>query len=180
MEYLRIIGCAVLKKSPGNEFFSLDQVVEVTGLNRNDVRRTLQRLSHEKLVVEIQKQIKAQEQYPRGRPIMTITYHVADQEKLKTRVAPKLKEGTAQDRMWSVIRNKSKMDAHFTTHDVIILAEVGRENARWFLKMLRRAGIIQPSKPRGQGAYWTLVKDPGPKRPYVGDQKKKANGLRLG
>ncbi len=92
---------------------------------------------------------------------------------MAVRVAHKLKEGTAQDRMWSVIRNKSKMDGHFTTHDVVILAEVKREMARWTLKMLRRAGYIRPSKPRGRGTYWTLVKDPGPRRPYVGDMKRK-------
>ncbi len=167
MEHLRIIGCAVLQKSPGNEFFSLDQIVEVTGLNRIEVRRALEKLHREKLVLKIEKRTKPQEEYPRGRPVLEITYHVASQEKLQTRVAPKLKEGTTQDRIWSVIRNKSKMDGHFTTHDIVILGEVKRESARWTLKMLRRAGFIVPSKARGRGTYWTLVKDPGPQRPYI-------------
>lgn len=172
-ERLRIIGCAILEKTSG--FFSLDQIVELTGFDRGETRHVLERLSRDKLIIQIEKQIKAKEEFPRGRPVMAITYCTGKQGELKTRITPKLKEGTAQDRVWSVIRNKSKMDGHFTIHDLIILAEVKRESVRWFTKMLRRAGYIAPSKPRGQGVYWTLIKDPGPKRPYVGDMKKKVS-----
>ncbi len=84
------------------------------------------------------------------------------------KIGPKLREGTAQDRIWSVIRNKSKLDGYFTVQDLITLAEVKREMARWFVKMLRRAEYIKPSKPMGPGVEWRLIRDCGPRRPYVG------------
>ena len=173
-ERLKIIGEIVLEK---NGFFTVKKIARETGISTADVKTVLDRLFREGLLLRFKIDPKFAPLAP-GRPKMKAVYQMANQKKMAERVAPKIKEGTAQDRMWSVVRNKSKMDGQFTTHDVVILAEVGRENARWFLKMLRRAGIIRPSKPRGRGAYWTLVKDPGPRRPYVGDQKKKliANG----
>ncbi len=175
VERLRIIGCAVLEKSPGNEFFSLDQIIEITGLDRIAVRRSLEQFSREKLILKLSKRptyLRAEIGLPKGRPPLAITYHVKSKKKLRERVIPKLKEETDQDRMWSVIRNKQEVDGYFTIRGVIILAEVKRENARWFVKMLRRAGIVRPSKSGGPGVTWTLIKDPGPRRPYVGDQKK--------
>ncbi len=174
VERLRIIGCAVLEKSPGNEFFSLDQIVEITGLDRIAVRRSLEQFSREKLILKLSKRptyLKAEIGLPKGRPPLAITYHVKNKKKLRDRVIPKLKEQTAQDRMWSVIRNKQEMDGHFTVRDVIILSGTKREHARWFVKMLRRGGFVKPSKPGGPGVTWTLIKDPGPRRPYVGGKE---------
>jgi hypothetical protein len=105
---------------------------------------------------------------------------VAGKKKLAERIAPKLKEETAQDRMWSVIRNKSEMDGCFKVRDVIILADVKRENARWFVKMLRRAGYIRPSKPGGPGVEWRLIRDCGPKRPYVTSRQKAVGSRQKG
>jgi hypothetical protein len=173
MEKLRIVGGAILEQ-PASEFFTLDQVIEITGLDRAGIRRALERLSREKIVVKIEKKpgyIKVENAYPypeaKGRPPLAITYRVKDRGKLTGRVAPKLKENTAQDKMWSVIRNKSRHDGSFTVRDVITLAEVKFENARWYIKMLRRGGIVQASGKCGHGTSWTLIKDPGPRRPYV-------------
>ena len=181
VEKLRIVGCAILKR-PTNQFFTLDQIIEITGLSRIGVRRILERFSRERLVLKITKMpnyFKGEIAPPKGRPPLAITYHVAAKKKLSDRVAPKLKEGTAQDRMWSVIWNKSEMEGCFTLRDVVILAAVGRENARWYLKMLRRAGFVRPSKARGRGVYWRLIKDPGPKRPYVsGRQRVESKSLK--
>jgi DNA-binding Lrp family transcriptional regulator len=163
-ERLKIIGEIVLEK---RGFFTVKKIAREAGISPADVQTVLDRLFREGLLLRFKIDPKFAAVAP-GRPKMKAVYQMANQKKMAGRVAPRLKEGTAQDRMWSVVRNKSKMDGLFTTHDVIILGEVGRENARWFLKMLRRAGIIRPSKPRGQGTYWTLVKDPGPRRPYVG------------
>lgn len=177
MEKIRIIGCAILKKSPGNEFFSLDQIIEVTGLDRIGIRRVLEQLTREKLILKIDKRpgyMKVTNAHPypesKGRPPLAITYHVKNKKKLTERVAPKLKEGTALDRMWSIIRARGR----FTVRDLIVLAEVGLENARWFVKMLRRAGFVRPLRPGGPGVEWILIKDPGPKRPHVGKAKVKA------
>lgn len=168
IERLKIIGEIVLEKKG---FFTVKKIAQEAGISAEGVQVVLDRLFREGLLLRFKIDPKFAP-VNRGRPKMKAIYQMADKRKMAGRVAPKLKEGTAQDRMWSVIRNKSKMDGQFTTRDVIILAEVGRENARWFTKMLRRAGIVKPSKPRGQGTYWTMVKDPGPARPYVGDMKK--------
>ena len=173
MEMLRFTGCAVLGKSSGHEFFSLNQIIEITGLNRIAVRRVMEQFNREKLILKITKRpnyFKGEIAFPKGRPPLSITYHLNNKKKLIERIAPKLKENTSQDRIWRVIR--ARID--FTVQDLIVLAEVGRENARWFTKMLRRAGIIKQVS-RGQ---WRLVKDLGPRRPYVGDQiqaKRKAH-----
>jgi DNA-binding IclR family transcriptional regulator len=143
MEKLRVVGAVVADKN--TEFFSLDQVVELTGFERTEVRRALEKLLREKLVLKITRTPK-DPTWMKGRPRLTITYHVADQEKLVERVAPRLKEDTAQDRMWTAMRYKSHADGSFTLADVITLAKVGREHARWFVKMLRRAGYVEPSK----------------------------------
>lgn len=175
MENLRFIGCAILE-GPGGEFFSLDRLVGVTGLDRKAVRRVMERLTRERLIIKVSqkpgyhKQDSIQIEFHGGRPPLAITYHVANRKKLIEKVAPKLKDGTAHDRMWRIIRAKGI----FTISDLIILAEAKRENARWFAKMLRRAGIIAPSKAAGHGVTWRLIKDVGPKRPYVTDQKRRA------
>jgi hypothetical protein len=158
MERLRFIGCAILQKSPGNEFFSLDQLIEITGLKRIEIRRTIEKLSREKLVMQIQKM--PDYELVKGRPRLAITYHIANKKKLIERMAPKLKEGTALDKMWAIIRAR----INFTVQDLIVLAEVKRENARSFVKALRRAGIVRNIGYRD----WALIKDTGPRRPYVG------------
>ena len=167
MEKLRIIGLVIVGKS--NQFFTLDRLIEITGLDRISIRRALEKFSREKLVLKIDKKagyLKVENAYPypetKGRPPLSITYRVKDKKKLINRVAPKLKEDTAQERMWKIIRARIK----FRISDLIILAEAKRENARWFVKMLRRAGIVGQTS-RGQ---WVLYKDTGPRRPYVGEQ----------
>jgi hypothetical protein len=112
----------------------------------------------------------------RGRPKKRVIYLVSCKQRLEARVSPKLKEDTAQDRMWRAIRAKSQVDGFFTRIDLIVLAEVSSEMAKWFTKMLRRAGIIQPSRNSGRGVKWRLIKDPGPKRPHVGSKQEAKRG----
>jgi DNA-binding Lrp family transcriptional regulator len=164
VERLKIVG-EILPEEKG--FFTVKKIAEKTGLPQSDVQTVLDRLFREGLVLRFRLDPKFAP-ISRGRPAARTFYQKSSKKKIADRVAPKLKEGTAQDHMWSVIRNKQEMDGHFTVRDVIILADVGRENARWFVKMLRRAGIVR-QRSRGE---WTLIKDPGPKRPYVGNQKR--------
>jgi predicted transcriptional regulator of viral defense system len=165
-ERLQIIGEIVLEK---RGFFTVRKIARESGISPNSVQVVLDRLFREGLLLRFRIDPKFAPLTP-GRPKKKALYEIQNRKKLADRVLPRIREGAASDKMWSVIRNKTKMDGHFTTHDVVILAEVGRENARWFLKMLRRAGFIRP-RGRGRGNYWTLVKDPGPKRPYINDQK---------
>jgi len=118
-------------------------------------------MKREGLVIEIRKSIiKTGEN---GRPKTSLLFHVANKKKFIERVSPKLKENTAQDRMWKIIRKTQP----FTINDLLTLARANYENARWFLKGLRTAGYIQSSG-KGINVTWMLVNDPGPKRPYIG------------
>ena len=171
MEKLRIIGAAILDRE-GNEFFTLDQVVEISGVDRLAVRRILEKLNRESLVIRIAKKptyqlANVEIELGKGRPPLALTYCVGNKKKLTERVAPKLRENTTYDRMWSVIRNKNKVDGNFSVRDLVTLGEVKRENARWYLKRLRKAGFVQPSKAGGRGVTWVLLKDPGPRRPAI-------------
>lgn len=168
MEKLRIIGKAVLE---ANGFFSLDQIARLTGISRKYTTDVLVVFSQEGLIKKIKKQRK--EHVPGHSPMYSLTYRVTDKDALAERLAPRLRKDTAQDKMWKVIRYLRI----FTRSDLIRTAEVSRENAKWYTKMLHRAGYIKPSSAGGPGVEWRLVKDVGPKRPYV-TSKQKAEGRR--
>jgi Fic family protein len=167
MNNLRIIGVAILEH---HGFFSLDQIARETKILRRYVNDVLVVFCQEGIIKKIKKQKK--EHRPGLPPAFSLTYRVANQKKLAERIAPRLKENTGQDRMWSVIRNKTKADGFFTLRDLVILAGVIKGSARCYLKSLRKIGIIQPSRSGGgPGVEWRLLRDPGPRRPYVGNQK---------
>ena len=159
MNKLRIIGKAILEHHPYG-FFSLDQIAGLTKISRKYITDVLVVLSQEGLIKKIRKQRK--EHIPGHSPRFSLTY-TANRKGLAARIAPKLKEGTIQDRMWFVIRGKR----FFTLRDLTIVAGAKRGMARWFVKALRRMGIIRPLRPGGPGVVWALIKDIGPKRPYV-------------
>ncbi len=163
MEVLRPIGAVILERM-STSFFSLDQLMEISGHGRIPVRRALERLCREGIIKKIEKFQQGtfrDGEFLRGRPALQITYRLADKKKLAARIASKLKEGTAADRMWKVIRYQGR----FNRHELVSLAEVTFENAKWYTKQLRKAGIIIPSKKGGPGVEWVLIKDTGAKRP---------------
>jgi len=163
MEVLRPIGKIILEKMSVS-FFSLDRLVEISGRERVPVRRALERLCREGIVRKIEKYQKATFQngeFLRGRPPLQISYRLADKKKLAARIAPRLKEGTAADRMWKVIRYKKI----FSRRDLIVLGGATFENAKWYTKQLRKIGVIAPLGKGGPGVEWELIKDSGAKRP---------------
>jgi DNA-binding Lrp family transcriptional regulator len=162
-ERLKIIGEIILQEQG---LFSVKKVARETGLSVGDVQTVLDRLFREGVLLRFKRDPEFASL--RGRPKSKMIYERSSRKVLLQKIGPRLKEDTAQDRMWSVIRNKSRFEGFFTVRNLVLLAEVKRENARWFVKMLRRAGIIRPSKPGGPGVEWILVKDVGPRRPYVG------------
>jgi len=160
MNKLRIIGKAILDQYP-NGFFSLDQISKLTGILRKYTTDVLVVFSQEGLIKNVKKIRK--EHVPGYSPRFSVIYKVLNKKALAARIAPKLKEDTIQDRMWFVIRKKQS----FVLQDLIILAGAKRNSARWYFKALRRAGVIRPLRPGGPGVEWVLVRDSGPKRPYV-------------
>jgi hypothetical protein len=171
MNKLRIIGKAILDNFPCG-FFSLDQLVGLTKISRKYVTDVLVVFSEEGLIKKIAKQRK--EHIIGHSPRFSLTYR-AKRKALAARIAPKLKEETIQDKMWKVIRGKRQ----FGLRDVIVLADVKRGMARWYLKALRGLGIIEPSRTGGGvGVEWRLVSDPGVKRPYIkGNRKPNDRGI---
>ncbi len=132
-------------------FFSLDQIAESARLSRGTVRTALNALCSAGLVTRISLR--------RGMIGEAIRYRGIN-TKLRKALEPKLQENTAADAMWKVIRFKKV----FQTRDLRVIAGATKENARWFIKMLRRAGYIK-ERP---GQQWVLTEDPGVRRPYVG------------
>ena len=168
MNKLRIIGKAILEHHP-NAFFSLDQIARLTKISRKYVTDVLVVFSGEGLIKKIAKQRK--EHIPGYSPRFTLTYRVVDKKALAARIAAKLKEETIQDKMWFIIRKKK----FFTLRDLIILTGAKRNSARWYFKALRRAGVIRPLRRGGPGVEWMLVRDCGPRRPYVKTNRKARN-----
>jgi len=162
---LKIVSEAISLKGG---FFSAKQIAKETSIDFKDVQIVLDRLFREGMVQRFDLIPNPGEGAPlRGRPKKRTIYQIADGRSFVNRFKPKLKPDTAADRMWKVIRGKRD----FSIKDLVVLAEVKRENARWFVKMLYRARYISPSKSGGPGVEWSLIKikDPGPKRPYLGN-----------
>lgn len=164
MERFKIIGNKLLGL---NGFFSVRTIAKETGIDPKEVRIVLDRMLREGLVERYE--LRKISNQLRGRPGAVLVYQVKKKDNLEKRIIPKLKTDTAMDRMWKVIRYRR----NFTRRDLRIDAEAGFETAKWFTKMLARAGYVKQIARR----EWALVKDPGPKRPYVNDQKKHSRGV---
>jgi len=166
MERLKIIGEVVLGEKGCFTVGKVSRMIPPeAGLSAQDVRTVLDRLFREGLLLRIKIDPRfAPAAGLRGRPPAKLLYQKKSKKNLAEKIAPKIKENTALDRAWSVIRNKSRLEGSFTVADVVMLGEIGRENARSFVKMLRRAGIVRNVGYR----EWVLIKDTGPRRPYVG------------
>lgn len=170
MNKTRIIATELLKCD--RKFFSLAQIVKITGLNRDVVRDILLTLHSEGFLRRIHKN---PEPYIRGKGplLMNIRYRLITPKKLAQKIAPKFKgENTASDRLWFIIRKKrvfTRRDLRVLTCDMKGQPTMSKETVRWFTKMLARAEIIKQIN-RGE---WILVKDTGPRRPYIGDQTAK-------
>jgi hypothetical protein len=170
MSKIGAIGKAIIDHYP-NGFFSIDQIVEVTKLSRKCVSDTLFILSQEGLVKKITKQKK--EHIPGHAPRFSVIYVIAKRKALAARLAPHLKEETAQDRMWFAIRKKR----YFGLRDLIMLSGAKRAMVRWYLKELRGLGIIRPSRTGGgPGVEWMVINDIGPRRPYIKTRRKTKDG----
>ena len=153
-----IIGNAILKQKG---FFSLDQIIQETHYRRDDARQALAGFAKEGLIKVVWRHKKSQ--YKGGSAPLIFLYRMVNKKNLADAIAPKYRgENNAMDRIWLIIFKKKV----FTRRNLCVLTGVKKETARWYTKMLARAGIIG-QKSRGE---WVLYKDTGPRRPYVGDQ----------
>ena len=159
MNRLRIVGNELLKRQ--RNFFSLAQIVMATGLDRDKVRDILLDLWREKFLVRIREN---RDYFLNKRPpFLKVRYRVIMPAKLAARIAPQYRgENNAADRLWFIMRKKIT----FTRRDLRVLTGASNAYVRWYTKMLAKAGIVAS---RGRSGEWTLLKDVGPRRPYIGD-----------
>ena len=143
MTRIQTIKEAILKRLG---FFSLDQLIAETHLSERIVKKAIDQFEKDRVIIKCHR--NSSDGYPG-------VYRINRAEE---------GEQIALNRMWKVIRYKGR----FELSDLVKLANVNRETARSFIKALRKAGFIVPNKPTGRGVFWTLIKDPGPRRPYVG------------
>ena len=162
MNKTRIVGNELLKH--GRNFFSLEQIVKATRLERAAVRDILLDFWRGKFLLRIRKDVL--HTWKKYHPFENPRYRVISPKKLEARITPKYRGfNNSSDRIWFVIRKKRI----FTRRDLCVLGGVSKEQVRWFTKMLARAGYIKQTTFR----EWTLIKDTGPRRPYIGDQVRK-------
>lgn len=171
MSKLGDLGKAILDHYPVG-FFSIDQIMQAVNLPRKFVIDALVSLSKEGLIKKVK---KVRKEHIPGQPPRFTHIYSANRKALAVRIAPRLKKETVQDQMWKVIR-KSKS---FNLQDLIVLSGVKRGTARWYLKALRRLGIIHPSRGGGgSGVVWNLIKDVGVRRPYIKYNRKAKERLK--
>lgn len=172
MNQVRTIGMAILKH---HGFFSLDQIAMETKISRKYVTDVLVVFAQEGLVKKIIKQKK--EHIPGHSPRFSLTYRVVDRKGFAVRIAPRRFENTVEDRMWFIIRNRFRNGSSFNLHDIMVLAGAKKGTARSYIKTLRRAGFIVPSRSGGgPGVEWKLTGDYGPKKPYIDRSRSKKPG----
>ena len=163
MSQIKTIGAAIIDR---HGFFSIDQIMKATRLPRTKCRDVLVLLCQEGIIRQIKKGRK--EHVPGRPPVFAMIYRVVDRKRLVARIAPRRSENTIQDKMWFIIWNKFKNFGSFNLHDLTILAGAEKGTARWYLKALRRAGYIIPSRSGGApGVVWRLTGNFKPERPYI-------------
>lgn len=169
MNRLRTIGTAISKY---HGFFSLDQIAMETRIFRKHVEDVLVVFAQEGLVKKIVKQRR--EHIPGHSPRFSLTYRVIDRKRFAARIGPRRLKDTIEDRCWFIIRNKFKNNGSFTLHDIMVLAGAENGTARSYIKTLRRAGIIVPSRSGGgPGVEWKLTGNYGPEKPYIDRSRSK-------
>lgn len=140
-------------------FFTLNQVVRTTGLPRENVRDVLIELRFDGFLRRVG---RTKDYNGPCRRLDNVRYRVLRPKVLAERIAPKRRgKNNSCDRIWFLIRMKRM----FKRKDLRVLAEVSSETVRWFTKLLHRAGIISLI---GRDE-WSLIGDPGARRPYIGD-----------
>ena len=145
-------------------FFYLDQIIEKTGYSRDAARSALKGFVKAGFIREIKRWKKSQ--YREGRPPAVIRYGIINKRALSFKIKGQLifkGMDFSTNRMWYIIRQKKS----FNIKDIVLLAEAEFHSVRWFLQGLGKLGYITPNKPTGRGVYWTLIRDPGPLRPYI-------------
>ncbi|HOW56153.1 MAG TPA: helix-turn-helix domain-containing protein [Syntrophorhabdaceae bacterium] len=145
----------------GERFFSVSQIVEATGMERQAVRHRLWKLETAGLITRFRSSEIPTE---RGRPVKETYYRTT------SLLIKRFNEGTGRpvskiigwDRMWQAVRALRR----FTRSDLAQICGQSMANVTYFTKAYRRAGYLRCLGNAGsRGVMWILAKDPGSKRP---------------
>ncbi len=147
--------------SYGNKFYSLSAIIKTLKLDRTDARRKLVKLERTGLITRVRDTKKRDlTANSNGRPKKEIIYK--NKKSLKKKLDERLQlKNVAWDRMWQAAR----MLRQFTRNDLVIICKAKIENVRYFTKAYTKAGYLRAGKGKGLEKVWTLIQDPGPKRP---------------
>jgi DNA-binding Lrp family transcriptional regulator len=144
----------------GTQYYTLSQVVDATGLQRETVRHRLWKLESAGLITRIKYWESPLPGFSNGRPTKNICYR-STQRLFEKANAPKAHKYNSWDAMWKTIRALRK----FTRSDLQIICSQGLSNVQAFTKTYRKLGYIKPLREKGRNILWMLIKDPGPRRP---------------
>jgi hypothetical protein len=142
----------------GTQFYTVSQIVDATDQNRSEVRHRLWKLEAAGLITRVSDREIPPE--GRGRPTKEIQYRNTGLLKKKAS-SPAARKINGWDRMWQTIRALRR----FTRTDLVTICGQSLGNVCCFTKFYRRLGYIRPAKELGKNVVWTLINDPGPKRP---------------
>ncbi len=145
----------------GTNFYTVSAVAQTLNLERSITRHKLGKLERAGLISRVKESETPLPNFSKGRPVKEIYYRSL------TGLKGKLKEcvqqrGCAWDRMWQAAR----MLRQFTRNDLMVVCSANINNVRCFTKVYTRAGYLRTAEGKGREKTWTLIKDPGPRRPH--------------
>ena len=96
------------------------------------------------------------------------TWEVNHEKDISKRPQVKIKPYNLRDKMWKAIRAKRR----FTRGNLVVLTSCSRGSSESFTLHLERGKFIRRTGKEGIEILWLLIKDPGPKRPKIKEEKK--------
>jgi hypothetical protein len=152
------------------KYYTLSQVVTLTGLERKAVRHKLWKLESAGLLKRVHCRKIMLPNHSRGKEICYRNILQLLGEKTRP---PRPQKENGWDKMWKAIRALRQ----FTREDLTILCEQSIYNVQFFTKRYRKLGYIRPLREGGRNVLWVLIKDAGPRRPLEGEQPRNIESL---
>jgi len=156
------------------QFFTLAKLADKTGLPKKKVYLCMNRLVREGHIVRYRRIFENEERVGRPRVANIVYLVLASLKDRKDRVLNLKKKDTAWERMWRAMR----VMRSFKARDLAATSGATRGNVRYFLKRLRRAGIVTHESGHHHMVEWRLVEDLGPERPSLEELRKRVQLLK--
>lgn len=147
----------------GTRFYSLAQVVDLTGLNRKYCRKKVWKLEASGLVRRIRSRNVPLPNFSRGRPHKEIIYQ--NTPKLLRSRDSRSAGNNGWDKMWQAVR----VLRSFTRNELAAVCSQSISNVQFFTKRYRKLGYIKPTRDKGRNVIWVLTKNAGSLRPLWND-----------